>query len=209
MQSAARRAATRPSTRNWAAGRTSAGCWRRPPTTAWRSPWTSPSSAPRTTPGSSSTRLVQLAPGRHHQIRREPAEEVPGHRQCRLLCRRGHSQPVAGAAGHRHRLGRGGGQDLSRGQPPHQAAAVLAVADRRSAPPVPGGDLPRRSLHHPGDDGPPGQGRLHPELHLLHLAQHQERVVQLPGRTQPAAVARLLPPQLLRQHPGHQPAVPA
>jgi hypothetical protein len=44
--------------------------------------------------------LVQLAPGRHDQIRGEPAEEIPGHRQRRLLCAGRDSQLVGRAARH-------------------------------------------------------------------------------------------------------------
>ncbi len=69
MPSAARKAATRPFTRNWAAAMTSAVWWPQRRNTAWKLPSISPSSAPRTTPGSRSTRLVQLAPGRHHPLR--------------------------------------------------------------------------------------------------------------------------------------------
>ncbi len=98
---------------------------------------------------------------------------------------------------------------LPRRQPAHQAAAVLGVADRRGARPPSAGDLPFRGLHPPGDDGAPGQGRLQPELHLLHLAQRQGGAGGVPRRTQPATLARLLPAELLRQHAGHQSLVPA
>ena len=78
------------------------------------------------------SRLVPLAPGRHHQIRREPAEEVPGHRQCRFLRRRS-ARAVDRAARHRAVLGRRGRAHLPRRQSAHQAAAVLAMDDRRRA----------------------------------------------------------------------------
>jgi hypothetical protein len=56
MRSAARTVATRPSTLNWAAAKTSAS-WSPPlPSTAWRSPSTSLSSVPRTIRGSNSIR---------------------------------------------------------------------------------------------------------------------------------------------------------
>ena len=44
-------------------------------------------------------------------------------------------------------------------------AEVVARAPRH--------DLPGRGLHPPEGHGPPRQARLHPVLHLLHLAQHQ------------------------------------
>ena len=50
--------------------------------------------------------LVRLAAGRLDQIRREPAEEIRGHRQCRLLRPGRGARPVAGAARRRAVLGR-------------------------------------------------------------------------------------------------------
>ena len=68
-------------------------------------------------------------PGRHDQVRREPAEEVRGHRQRRLLRRR--AAVDCGRAARRGAvLGRAGREDLPRRQPAHQAAAVLGVDDR-------------------------------------------------------------------------------
>ncbi len=45
----------------------------------------------------------------------------------------------------------------------------------RGAGPAPRRDLPRRGLHPAEDDEAARQGRLHPVLLLLHLAQHQGR----------------------------------
>ena len=59
-----------------------------------------------------------------------------------------------------------------------------------------------RGLHQAADDAGAGDGRLPPELHLLHLAQHPHRDRDLPAR----GVARDLrgdAPELLRQHPRH------
>ena len=58
----------------------------------FRDPVRARSSLVEGTPG-----LVRLAAGRQHQICRESAEEIPGHRQRGLLCGRCNSRPVAGA----------------------------------------------------------------------------------------------------------------
>ena len=76
--------------------------------------------------------------------------------------RAGRHHPVLVARAGRHRLpGR---------QPPHQAVPVLGVADRRDPPTPSRHDLPGRGLLAYHGHAPPGPGRVHPELHLLHLA---------------------------------------
>ena len=80
------------------------------------------------------SRVVRLAARRLGALRGKPAEEIRGHRQCRFLCRRAHSQAVAGAARRRAVLDRPRRAHLPRRQSAHQAAAVLGMADRaRSA----------------------------------------------------------------------------
>ena len=86
------------------------------------------------------SRMVRLAAGRHHQIRREPAEEIRGHRQRPLLPRRA-ALDLVRAARHRALLGRARRQDLPRRQPAHQADAVLGMDDPRGA----GDVIPTRS----------------------------------------------------------------
>ncbi len=82
------------------------------------------------------------------EIRREPAEEVSGHRQCRFLRARRRAGPVGGAARCGPAVGRARGEDLPRRQSAHQAAAVLGMDDRATcAPRHPEVDLPVRSLH--------------------------------------------------------------
>ncbi len=78
-------------------------------------------------------------PGRRHdRLRGEPAEEVPGHLPAQLRQRPG--GPLRrGAAGRRGTGSRHGVQDLPGRQPAHQAAELLAVADRR------GQDAPTRT----------------------------------------------------------------
>jgi hypothetical protein len=97
--------------------------------------------------------VVRLAPRRHHQICREPAEEVRGHRQ-RPLLSRCPALDVVRAARHRAVLGRQGRQDLSRRQPAHQAGAVLGVDDPRGAGPPPGRHFPVGGVHPAEDDAP-------------------------------------------------------
>ena len=75
-----------------------------------------------------------------------------------------------------------GREDLPRRQPAHQAAAVLGVDDPRGAGPPSRRDLPRRGVHPAEDDEAPRQARLHPVLHLLHLAQHEAGADRLPDR---------------------------
>ncbi len=92
-RSVRRTAGTTRSTRSWARWRTSTtSCrWRAP--CAWRSRWTSRSSARRTTVGQGAPGLVPPPPRRVDRVRREPAEEVPGHLPDRL--RQGHARLVA------------------------------------------------------------------------------------------------------------------
>ena len=72
--------------------------------------------------------VVQPAPGRDAEVRREPAEALPGHLQ-RQLRLRGLAWPLAGAARRRDRLGRARHHGLPGRQSPHEAVAVLGVAD--------------------------------------------------------------------------------
>ena len=151
--------------------------------------------------------MVRLAAGRHDQVCREPAEEVRGHRQ-RPLLSGGAAGALVRAARRRAVLGRAWGQDLPGRQPAHQAGAVLGVADPRGARSPSRRDLPGGGLHPAEDDEAARQGRLHPELYLLHLAQHQGGADRIPDRADARRVRRLHAAELLRQHAGHQPGVP-
>ncbi len=87
------------------------------------------------------------APARRHDpVRREPAEEVPGHLPLRLRDR-AVARAVGRAEERRAVLGRAGRADLPRRQPAHQAVRLLGVADRRhQARPIPRrSSWPRRS----------------------------------------------------------------
>ena len=70
-------------------------------------------------------------------------------------------------------------------QPAHQAAGVLGVGDRRRPRPPPRGRLPGRGVHRPGDDGEAGRGRVHAELHVLHLAARRVGAARVRHRAHP------------------------
>ena len=112
-----------------------------------RSRSTSRSSARPTTPGSSEhPGMVPPSPGRDAQVRREPAQALPGHlqRQLRLVRLGG---PLARAPRRRALLGRPRRQGLPGRQPAYEAGRVLGVADPRGAGRAPGRRLPRRGVH--------------------------------------------------------------
>ena len=68
-----------------------------------------------------------------------------------------------------------GVRDLPGRQPAHQAVRLLALADRRGQGGRPGRAVPGRGVHPAGDDARAGQDRLHPVLHVLHLADDARR----------------------------------
>ena len=128
-------------------------------------------------------RVVPAAPRRHDQVRREPAQEVPGHLQLQL----GHAGlegAVGGVASDRPVLGRRRHQGVPRRQPAHEAVPVLGVADQGGPRRRPRRDLPGGGVHAAGRDARAGQARLHAVLHLLHveeLALRADRVRQRAG----------------------------
>ena len=149
--------------------------------------------------------MVQPPPGRDAQVRREPAEALPGHLQ-RQLRVGGLARALAGAPRRRPRLGRARRDGVPRRQPAHEAGRVLGVADPRGAHGASRGDLPRRGVHAPRDDDDAREARLRAELHLLHLEEHEGRAagVRRPG----ARLAALLPAEHVREHARHPPRVP-
>ena len=74
---------------------------------------------------------------------------------------------------------------------------------------APGRHLPLRGVHPPEGDEGARQSRLHPELHLLHLAQLQARAGGLLHRADPERDGRVLPRQPLSEHPRHPALHPA
>ncbi len=161
---------------------------------------------PRPPVGDDPPRVVHHPRRRHHRLRREPAEEVPGHLPAELRQRpRGDlRRGPPGRAG----VDRPRGHPVPRRQPPHQAGGVLAVAHRRRGEGPSRRHLARRGLHQAGDDAHPGQGRLPAELHLLHLAQRRRRAARVRHR---AVRGRggLHAPLLLADDPRHPHAVHA
>ncbi len=127
------------------------------------------------------SRMVPPPPGRHDQVRGEPAEEVPGHLSAQLRVR-GLAGAVGRAEGRRSILDRARRHDLPRRQPAHQAVRVLGVGDRRGQARAPRGDLPRRGVHPAEGDAATGQVRVLAVLHLLHLAQHEGGADRVPHR---------------------------
>ena len=82
--------------------------------------------------------MVRLAAGRHDQVRREPAEEVRGHRQRPLLRRRAARRSGTRCATSSCSGCEQGRADLPRRQPAHQAVPVLGMDDRaRCRPSIP------------------------------------------------------------------------
>ena len=85
--------------------------------------------------------VVPPPPRRDDQVRREPAQEVPGHLQLQL----GHARlegAVGGVAADHAPLGRGRREGLPDRQPAHEAVPVLGVDDQGDPPGRPRRDLP-------------------------------------------------------------------
>ena len=148
--------------------------------------------------------MVRLAAGRDPQVRREPAEEIRGHRQ-RPFLRRFAALAVARAQGRGDVLGRGGRAHLPRRQPAHEADPVLGMAHRGRERAPSRCHLPRRGVHAAEDDAQARESRLPAILHLLHLAQHEAGTRLLHDRARPFRNGRVLPAELFREHAGHQP----
>ena len=157
------------------ARRTSTRWSTRPRRAASRSRSTSRSRPRPTTRGSREhPEWFRAAPRRHDPVRREPAEEVPGHLPVRLRVAR-----TGAALWHALRdvfaFWIGQGVTIFRVDNPHtKAFAVLGVgasATLKARPP--GGALPGRGVHAAEGDVPAGQARLQPVVHVLHVAQHE------------------------------------
>ena len=151
--------------------------------------------------GDRAPRVVRETGRRQHPVRREPAQEVPGHLSDRLRVRR-LAEPV-GSVGRRHPLlDRARGADVPRRQPSHQGLCVLGVGSRFDPQRVPRHGLPRRGIHPSPGDGAPRQDRVQPVVHVLRVA---------PSRLGTAGVLRgpvdsdrrCVPPERLAQHAGH------
>ena len=152
-------------------------------------------------------RVVPPPPGRDAQVRREPAQEVPGHLQ-RQLGVRGLARPVGRVAADLPVLGRRRREGLPRRQPAHEAVPVLGVADQGGPQGRPRRGLPRRGVHAPRRDARAGQARLHAVLHVLHLEDLALGADGVRQRARPHRGAGVLPAQLLPRHAGHPRVLP-
>ena len=127
--------------------------------------------------------VVHHPRGRHHRLRREPAEEVPGHLPDQLRQRpRGDLRRERAAPAPLDVPRRPG---LPRRQPAHQAAGLLGVAARTDPRVRPRRDLPGRGVHAAAADARARLDRLPPVLHALHLAHEPLGARAVPHRGLP------------------------
>ena len=130
--------------------------------------------------------MVRPAARRQHPVRREPAEEVPGRLPVRLRV-----QELARALGRAARrvplLDRAGREGLPRRQPAHQGPPFLGVGARGDQGAPPRRRLPRGGVHAAEADVRAREGRLLAVVHVLHVAEHEGRIRELPRRAHRAA----------------------
>src|SRR6266487_4187157 len=141
-------------------------------------------------------------------VRGEPAQEIRGHLSVRLRDR-ALERAVGRAAVDRAVLGGAGGPHLPRRQPAHETARVLGMADRGAEEAIPRGDPALGGVHAAEGDVQARQGRVHPVVHILRLAQHRLRAVPVLHRAGPAADSRVLAAQPVAEHARHPHRVPA
>ena len=156
--------------------------------------------------GQGPSRVVHRAARRHHRLRGEPAEEVPGHLSGQLRQRSGRHLP--GGAARRPILDLARRQGLPGRQSAHQAAELLGVADRRGEERRSRRAVPGRGVHPARAVVRAGQARFHAVLHVLHLA-HREVGAHRVRRADRRA-RRLLPARTCGSNtPGHPAREPA
>ena len=154
--------------------------------------------------------MVLHPPRRHDQVRREPAQEVRGHLPAQLLVRR-----PARRSGTRcrdvFRFWIGHGVRIFRVDNPHtKPFAFWEWVIARGPAGVSRRDLPGRGVHPAQADAGAGQARVHPVLHLFHLAQRARPSWPSTRPSWPTPDdGGVFPGQLLGQHAGHPPRVPA
>ena len=118
--------------------------------------------------------VVPPSSGRHHQVRREPAQEISGYLSARLRMR-GLAGAVAGAEVDREFWAARGVLIFRVDNPAHQAVPVLGMADPGGQGRVSGRHFPGGSVHPSEADVLPGQAGIHAVLHVFHLAEHEGR----------------------------------
>ncbi len=119
-------------------------------------------------------RMVPPAARRHDQVRREPAEEVPGHLpdQFRVA---GMAGALAGAQTDRRVLDRARREDLPGGQSAHQALPVLGVGAGGDQEGASRNDFSGGGVHPSESDALPRQVRLLAVIHVFHVANRERR----------------------------------
>ena len=147
--------------------------------------------------------LVPLAARRHRAVRREPAEEIPGHLPVQLRVRR-LARPVGRAQERVRPLDRRGRErsSASTTRTPRRSRSGNGRSPRSSA------SIPESIFLAEAFTRPKVMHRLAKlgylaVLHLLHLAQHQGRADRVLHRAVAGPGPRLLPPQRLAQHARH------
>ena len=153
------------------------------------------------------SRVVPPPPRRHAEVRGEPAEEVPGHLQ-RQLRVRGLARAVGGVARRDAPLGVARRARVPRRQSAHEAGGVLGVADRaRCARVEPNLVLLSEAFTRPAmmtTLAKVGFSQSYTYFTWKNTkAELEELMAQILDWT------RVLPAELLREHAGHPPRVPA
>ena len=155
---------------------------------AWRSPSTTRSSARPTTPGSRSIPSGSTTGPTARSVRREPAQEVPGHLPDQLLARRDEADREALWDGVQGRSSTSGSAtacassgSTTRTPSRWRSGRGCIPAVQREHPDV---LFLAEAFTRPQGDGQAGRGRLQPELHVLHVAHGQ-------GRARPSTSSEL------------------
>ena len=141
--------------------------------------------------------VVRAPARRHDPVRREPAQEVPGHLPARLRERRTGRALWTALADVDPLLDRRRASRSFRVDNPHTKAFAFwewVIADDPQR--APRGDLPGRGVHPPAGDGAARQGRLHPVVHVLHVAPvawELREYFERPGRRGPSTTSAPTP----------------
>ena len=91
----------------------------------------------------------------------------------------------------------------------HQAVRDVGADDRPAEGRPPAAGVPIRGVHAAEGDAPAGEARLHAVVHVLRMAQYQDRADRILHRANEGPVARVLPPECLAQHSRYPDRSPA
>ncbi len=141
------------------------------------------------------------------RLRRESAQEIPGHLSDQFLAGpgKGSSRTLECLQGDPRFLDRQRGDRFPGRQSPHQAGGLLGMVDPGGAGRASRRHFPGRGLHQAPHDGEAGRGRIQPGLHLFHLAHRAarpRRAASVPGGAD-RGKGRFHAAQLLAQHARH------